>query len=143
MFNISRMLSIRFGEKLFFMHFLSSTNPTADVLLSTHPCSVECHPVAHRLQLQLDLQLHQTVFNNCKFEMLLTFYLYFSPTPPLWRIYIFEIMSVFNYQNQYKNSSMLLDVKSRLIMHYVFKCTFLPSFYIIKIFLKITSRQGV
>lgn len=140
MFNMSRMLSIRFGEKLFCV--FSSTNPTADVFYQCIPVqsgATQCSSSATTAWLATTR--NKTV--NCKFEMLLTFYLYFSPTPPLWQIYIFEIMSVFNYQNQYKNSSMLLDVKSRLVMHYAFKCTFLPSFYIIKIFLKLTSRQGV
>lgn len=144
MFNISRMLSIHFGEKLL-LAFLS-TSPAAKVLWSRIPvelAATQCSPSATTAWRPLTARksyTDKTVFSNCEFEMLLTFYLYFSPTPPLWQIHTFEIMSVFNYQNQYKNSSMLLNVKSRSITHFQFKCRFLPSFHIIKIFFKVNIK---
>lgn len=139
MFNISRMLSIYFGENLFYVFF--STNPTVNVLHSCLPVqsgATQCSSSAAAAR-----PLHQPQFPKKIANLRCCSLFIFTPLPPLpplWEIYIFEIMSVFSYQNQYKNSSMLLDAKSRFIMHCEFKCRFLPSSYIIKIFFKVNIK---
>lgn len=79
MFNISRMLSIYFGENLFYAFF--STNPTVKALhlcLPVQSGATQCSSSAAAAR-----PLHQPQFpKNCKFEMLLTFQLYSSPTTP-------------------------------------------------------------
>lgn len=125
--------------KTYFMHFLVQTQLWRLCICVSLFSRVP--PSAHRLQLQLG---HCT---NCSFQKIANLrccsLFIFTPLPPLpapWKIYIFEIMSVFNYQNQYKNSSMLLKAKSRFIMHCEFKYRFLPSSYIIKIFFKVNIK---
>lgn len=140
MFNISRMLSIYFGENLFYAFF--STNPTVKAL-HLSPCSVGCHPML--IVCSCSLATAPTSFQKIANLRCCSLFI-FTPLPslpPPWKIDIFEIMSVFNYQNQYKNSSMLLDTKSRFIMHCEFKCRFLPSSYIIKIFFKVNIKARV
>lgn len=138
MFNISRMLSIYFGENLFYAFF--STNPTVKVLHLCLPVQ-SCHPVfivCSCSSTTAPTAVSKKIANlRCCSLFILT---PLPPLPPLWKINIFEIMSVFSYQNQYKNSSMLLDAKSRFIMHCEFKCRFLPSSYIIKIFFKVNIK---
>lgn len=77
MFNISRMLSIYFGENLFYF----STNPTVKALrlcLPVQSGATQCSSSAAAAR-----PLHRLHFpKNCKFEMLLTFHLYSSPTSP-------------------------------------------------------------
>lgn len=138
MFNISRMLSIYFGENLFYAFF--STNPTVKALHLCLPVQSGATQCSSSAAAAWPLQFPK----NYKFEMLLTVHLTsLASLPPPWKTDIFEIMSVFNYQNQYKNSSMLLDMKSRFIMHCEFKCRFLPSSYIIKIFFKVNIKARV
>lgn len=138
MFNISRMLSIYFGENLFYAFF--STNPTVKALhlcLPVQSGATQCSSSAAAAQTP---QFQKIANLRCCSLFI------FPPLPslpPPWKIDIFEIMSVFNYQNQYKNSSMLQDTKSRFIMHCEFKCRFLPSSYIIKIFFKVNIKARV
>lgn len=135
MFNISRMLSIYFGENLFYAFF--SRNPTVKAL-HLSPCSVgrrpvfivcSCSSATAPTTVSKKLQIWDAA--HCSSLLL---------SHPSLHHGVFEIMSVFNYQNQYKNSSMLLDAKSRFIMHYEFKCRFLPSSYTIKIFFKVNIK---